>query len=405
MLSTDTSFPKQLALLKYEIELQFGMQINNAADCDLLSEYVFKSTNHIVSSQTFRRLFNLIKSKSLTSRATADILATYCGYSNLEQLFFAQLDFENEQEDKFQEAEIYKAFFEVEVPAIARGELNMVYEKAISGILKKVFNDKALYDALMPLIASNPTAHIYLFERFPYISGFGRGFASGYSLYLKHKQDVEAKVFGNALLFLAAVLSNEHAVAKLYYDNVCLINLATIRHPFAIARYLGTRLLYYHITGNEKCKLEMMDLIVDRLQASSNVNRHGFHSFNIEFELLIAEYLSLAGSFQLVIDILLPVYQQKALISVDMDRGFWLMPIKIMLIRAFSYTNRFEEALALMPLLGTLNWLVDDYFSIQLLNAKQRLGQDPADIAAINGELKRLIEKTRFRFFESLLKE
>ena len=58
MLSNDTSFPRQLAILKYEIELQFGMQINNAADCDLLSESVYKRTSQIVSSQTFRRLLN-----------------------------------------------------------------------------------------------------------------------------------------------------------------------------------------------------------------------------------------------------------------------------------------------------------------------------------------------------------
>jgi hypothetical protein len=403
MLSNDTSFLKQLALLKYEIELQFGMQINNAADCDLLSKSVFKRTGYIVSSQTFRRLFNLIKSKSLTSRATADILATYCGYVNLEQLFFTQINAETISQDKAQEAEIYKAFFEVEVPPIAKGELNVVYEKAIGGILKKVYNDKVLYDALMPLIAPNPTAHIYLFERFPYISGFGCGFSTGYSLYLKHKLDVEAQVFGNAMLFLAAVLTNEHSVAKVYYDRICLINIATIRHPFAIARYLGTRLLYYHITNNEKCKPEIIDLVTDRLKASSNVNSHGFHSFNIEFELMIAKYLSLAGCFQLVINILLPVYQEKALISIDMDRGFWLMPIKIMLIRAFSFTKRRKEALAMMPLVGTLNWLIDDYFSIQLLDAKQRLTNDSAEMSALNDDLKQLINKTRFSFFETAL--
>jgi hypothetical protein len=398
MRSNDTSFPKQLSLLKYEIERQFGMQINSAADCDLLSDDVYKRTSQIVSSQTFRRLFNLIKSKSLTSRATADILANYCGYSTVEQLFFKQMDFETSQEEKSQEAEIYKAFFEVEVKAISKGELNIVYEKAIGSILKKVFNDKALYDALMPLVATNPTAHIYLFERFPYISGFGLGFASGYTLYLKHKVHVEAQVFGNAMLFLAAVLTNEHALAKAYYDRICLINIATIRHPFVIARYLGTRLLYYHITNNEHCKLKMIDLITDRLKTSPNVNYHGFHSFNIEFELLISEYLSLAACFHMVIDILLPVYRRKSLISADMDRGFWLMPIKVMLIRAFSYTNKSKEAMAMLPLVGTLNWLVADYFSI-------RVAQDPAEMSALKGNLKRLINKTGFSFFEPALTE
>lgn len=88
-----------------------------------------------------------------------------------------------------------------------------------------------------------------------------------------------------------------------------------------------------------------------------------------------------------------------------MDKGFWLMPMKIMLIRALSYTNRHEEAKALIPLVSNLNWLVDDYFSIQLLDAKRRMVSDNAEQSAIDKELSELIFKTKFSYFEPLPQE
>ena len=81
------------------------------------------------------------------------------------------------------------------------------------------------------------------------------------------------------------------------------------------------------------------------------------------------------------------------------------MPMKIMLIRALSYTNRHEEAKELIPLVTDLNWLVDDYFSIQLLDAKRRMVSDSAEQSAIDKELSELIFKTKFSYFEPLPQE
>ncbi|RZK99264.1 MAG: hypothetical protein EOO89_31280, partial [Pedobacter sp.] len=192
MHSNDISFPEELSLLRSQIQLQFGKRIMNASDCNALSSAVFESTGHLVSSQTFRRLFRIISGEGRISRSTADILSIYCGYLNLEKLVAQQVLVETKESDRTQEANIYKLFFDVEVPKIEKGELNIVYFNAIKGILKRVFEDKELYDTLIPLISENPTAHSYLFEQFPYISGFGNGFDSGYKLYLKYKTDAEA---------------------------------------------------------------------------------------------------------------------------------------------------------------------------------------------------------------------
>jgi hypothetical protein len=405
MHSNDISFLEELSLLRYQIQLQFGKGIVNANDCNALSSAVFESTGYLVSSQTFRRLFKIIAGEGRISRSTADILSLYCGYPSLEQLVGRQIRLDTRQIDRAQEANIYKAFFDVEVPKIKKGELNVVYFKVINGILKRVFDDKQLYDTLIPLISENPTAHNYLFEQFPYISGFGNGFDSGYKLYLKYKTDAEAQVFGNAMLFLAAMLQNKYVDAKLYYDAICMYSLEALQHPFILARYLGTKIVYHHITGNNTAKQEMLDLLKSRLSPDHSVNRYGFHSFNIEFELLIAEYLCLADCYDLVVEILLPVYQNRDLIPIDMDKGFWLMPMKIMLIRALSYTNRHEEAKALIPLVREINWLVDDYFSIQLLDAKRRMVSDSAEQSAIEKELSELIFKTKFSYFQPLLQE
>lgn len=404
MHSNDISFPEELSILRSQIQRRFGKRIMNASDCNALSSAVFESTGHLVSSQTFRRLFRIIAGDGRISRSTADILSSYCGYPNLEQLV-AQHVVKSNESDRIQEANIYKLFFDVEVPKIEKGELNIVYFNAIKGILKRVFDDKELYDTLIPLISDNPTAHSYLFEQFPYISGFGNGFDSGYKLYLKHKKDADAQVFGNAMLFLAATLQNKYSDAKVYYEAICKLSLEELKHPFIIARYLGTKILYHHITGDKNAKQEVIDVVTDNLSADQNVNRYGFYSFNIEFELLIAEYLCLADCYDLVVEILMPVYENKDLIHKDMDRGFWLMPIKIMLIRALSYTNRHEEAKALIPLVADINWLINDYFSIQLLDAKRRMVSDTAEQSAIDVALSELIFKTKFSYFERMLQK
>jgi hypothetical protein len=405
MHSNDISFLEELSLLKYQIQLRFGKGIVNANDCNALSSAVFESTGSLVSSQTFRRLFKIISGEGRISRSTADILALYCGFPSLDQLVGRQIKLDTRQTDRVQEANIYKTFFDVEVPKIKKGELNVVYFNVINGILKRVFEDKQLYDTLMPLISENPTAHYYLFEQFPYISGFGNGFDAGYTLYLKYKTNAEAQVFGNAMLFLAAILQNKFLDAKVYYDAISKYSIEELQHPFILARYLGSKIVYHHIIGDDTAKQEVLDVLQSRLNTDDNVNRYGFHSFNIEFELLIAEYLCLADCYELVVEILMPVYENKDLIPGDMDKGFWLMPMQIMLIRALSYTNGHEEAKALIPLVTDINWLVDDYFSIQLLDAKRRMVSNDAEQSAIDKELAELIFKTKFSYFEPLLQE
>lgn len=403
MNSNDISYFEKLSLLKAQMSLQFGQRIVNYNDCNGLSEEVFKKTGKLISSQTFRRFFKLIKSESMISQLTADILCVYCGYLNLDHLVSKQSALGNSQTTQYHEAQIYKTFFEGVVPKIAKGEVNHVYLDALNRLLKRVFADKLLYDTLIPLVSRNPTAHNYLFEQFPFIDGFGRGFEQGYSLYIRHKPELEAQVFGNAMLFLSSVLQNDLTSAKVYHDIICSFNLESIKHPFVIARYMGTQILYHHLMGDMDEKQSWITLVKNKL--IDNVNLHGFQYFNIEFELMISEYLILTESFKLVIDILLPVYNNKELIAKDIDTSFWIMPIKIMLIRSFTYTNRLREAKELIPKVAKINWLVDDYFSIQLLDAKRKISVNEAERIAIGRDLKRLISKTKFKYFEPFLKQ
>jgi len=397
MHSNTLTYVEKLMLLDTQMHLQFGKRIVNYADCTGLSEEVFQKTGKLVSSQTFRRFFNLIKSKTLISAATANIMSVYCGYLHLDHLASRHAESDKKNTTQFQEAQIYKTFFEVEVPRITKTELNKVYFDVINKMLKRVYDDKLLYDTLIPLVSENPSAHSYLFELFPFIDGFGRGFEQGYSLYLRHKRDTEAQVFGNAMLFLSAILRNDLPSGKMYYDQLSTFDIELLQHPFVTARYIGTKILFHHITGNLAEKQHWITVLSDRMQG--DVNRHGFQNFSIEFQLIVAEYLLLCESYDLVIAILTPVYQNRELISDDMDNGFWLTPIKIMLIKSFSYTNRHKEARALMALVGPLNWLVHDYFSIHFLDAQCKLASDPGESFTLKRRLNRLILKTRFKYF------
>src|SRR5690606_37307030 len=84
---------------------------------------------------------------------------------------------------------------------------------------------------------------VYFFERFPYIDGLCTDYKRSIQLYLQKKQK-EAQIFGNSLLFLSAFLSGRNEELKLFLERLNKFNLDRNLHPFTIARYIGSNILY-----------------------------------------------------------------------------------------------------------------------------------------------------------------
>jgi len=396
------SFHKGLdlnSLLKH-VQLTFGKAILNSNDCNHLADDVYKETGVSLSPQTLRRVFGLIESRTAASDHTILVLCKYCGFNSVSQ-FSLHANPENGLDHiKLHEARIYEAFFDIEVPPIGKHQINREYFNAIRNIVKRVYTDIDLYNALIPMIAHNPTAHEYLFEQFPFVDGFGRGFAIGYSFYIKNKLDPDAQVFGNAMLFLAAILQQDDASIKKYLDAINAVNLKDVKHPFIIARYIGSNLLFHHYHRNLELKNQWLNMAIDYLKNSPN--EHGHYDLNIEYELMISEYLTLTSCYQWVIFILKPILEADTLNTKELDEGFWVNPMRIMLFKSLTYSNRVKEAKQILPTIKIINWLVQDYYTVHILDTKIKLSTIKAEKNELENTLKRLLNKTKFMFFNSL---
>ena len=72
--------------LKSLIYIGFSKSIDTTYDCSLLSEMIGIITNEKLSVDTIRRFFGVIKSVSLPSTYTLDVLSKYVGYKNWSDL-------------------------------------------------------------------------------------------------------------------------------------------------------------------------------------------------------------------------------------------------------------------------------------------------------------------------------
>jgi hypothetical protein len=146
----------------------------------------------------------------------------------------------------------------------------------------------------MPKLTGNKTPQSYLFEQFPFIDGFGRGFDRGYNFYLQNKHDPDAQVFGDSLLRLGAVLKSDMKHAGLHLAAINNIPLEDVRHPFVIAGYIGINIFNHILKKTRKNELWISKSFY---YFENEPNFHGFQEFDIEYELLISEYLILSNCF------------------------------------------------------------------------------------------------------------
>ena len=68
--------------LKESVELKFGQKITYQKDCKDLSDRVLSTTSRLISPSTLRRFYGFLATNSNPSRATLDILSSYCGFKN-----------------------------------------------------------------------------------------------------------------------------------------------------------------------------------------------------------------------------------------------------------------------------------------------------------------------------------
>jgi hypothetical protein len=299
--------------LKQKTAVTFGKAIKRSFECDLLSQHIKKATTEYLSAQSLRRFWNFLETPFSPAINTLNILSRYCGYQdwddftgNIQSAVFTPINSKEEMR-------LYLDFFKLHI----NDEQDMNYHNACRLISSRILNNKALFEGLVKHLAENQVAQVFFFERFPFIDGLGTGYDRGIKLYLQHKKNEEAQVFGICLLLLGAFLSQKDKLLKFYFSKLEQYTLQNNWHPFLTGRYIGSQLLYCHAFEKEPEKYFW-------LEKAKNYGKHFHHISNIKFwrfpyyQFMMCDYLNLVEEYRLSYELLHPFKKlQKTEITVE----------------------------------------------------------------------------------------
>lgn len=238
--------PSHKEQLVKRIYQTFGKPLTHSFECEVLSAEIQKVTGCAVSPNTLRRLLGFLESPFQPSIKTLNTLAVYTGFANWHSFTDQPAPLAYEPLTLDGEAAMYLDFYKIDM----KEEADMNYHSASRNIAFRILFNPGLLAKLAPALARNPVSQVYFFERFPYIDGLCTDYKRSLQLYMQ-KKNPEAQLFGNCLLFLSAFLGNAQKDLKIYIDRINQYELAPTMHPFIVARYIGSNLLYQQtINGN-----------------------------------------------------------------------------------------------------------------------------------------------------------
>lgn len=371
----------------------FGKPLTHSFESELLSKEIKRQASIYLSPQTLRRFFGFLKTEFSPSIKTLNALAVYNGFSSWHT--FTEQSSPNYQPLSLdQEADLYLDFYKIEMQA----EADMNYHNASRNIALRILFNPTLLVKVSPALAKNPVSQVYFFEHFPFIDGLCTDYKRSIQLYLQKKEDA-AEIFGNSLLFLSAFLGNRPNELKTYIDRINQVALQKAMHPFTIARFIGSNILFQQINSEEISSWIEMANKWNQYFLQKNV---GFWRYPY-FQHMICDYLNIAGLFK-------ESYQIKRTINFidknyEIEKGY---AEALEVIRKIShhplskegYISWFEST----KVFESIHPIFKKYYRLQALGVYNSIVTDKRKNQKILKELKDLIDQTGFIFFEKFEK-
>lgn len=377
--------------LKNAIELSFGSKITHSHQCEALAKNIDNICGITIGANTLRRFLGFLYSPYKSSKKTLDILSLYSGYEDWSSfkenlLLHAFHPMSIDEEGKF-----YLEFYKIKVTP----EADLNYHNACRNIAHRILFNPALLQKLSPKLARNPTAHIYFFERFPYIDGLGGKYKNCVKQYLQ-KKDKEAQIFGNALLCLSSFLTGKHTLDLKSYNVLSSISLSEEMHPFTVARHLGTRILHSfminaHLTDEHKIEIEKWGKFFLTTQKTT----HWYYPY---FQHMMAEYLNLLGCYSEANQILNSTKYFSAGYSIE--KGYVeAMQISFQISTHLSSPKKFLDWFKLNKSFDVVNPLFKNYYDLQALCAFRNIVVSRKKREQCEKRIEELVNKTGFEYF------
>lgn len=389
--TVDVNKIEELRKLTYQ---SFGKPLTHSFETESLSSDIRKLTGVYLSPQTLRRFFRFVDSPFAPSMKTLEALAQYNGFSSWHS--FINSGSQNFQPLSLdQEANLYLSFYQIEMQT--EGDMN--YHNATRNIALRILFNPQLLSKLSASLAKNAVAQVYFFEHFPFIDGLCSEYKRSIRLYLQ-KKDPSAQVFGNSLLFLSAFLAKRTRELPIKIERINRVTLEQSMHPFTVARYIGSNILYHTITcGDAEMWIEKAREWNQFFLQKGTV---GFWRYPY-FQHMICDYLNMAGLFEDSRDILRSSRRFGDFFAIE--NGY---PEALDVISHVGRRCRSKEAFMKWfdaKSFQSVHPLFRNYHRLQALCAYLPLARNDKKKQRLLAEKQMLVRQTGFLFFEDYLRE
>lgn len=163
-------------------------------------------------------------------------------------------------------------------------------------------NPVKIRERIVKKFAASPKGQLFFFEQYVDTNYLYNNFAFRIKEYLKHKQTVEAKLFGNAILFMSGFLKMNVEKCEKHFEVINNITPDKNIHPWPTGRKVTSHLFYSYFVKREK--MANIGSFIRKYQNIAYQYKHYLDFGLTEFELSIMVALVVIQEFEVLIEML-----------------------------------------------------------------------------------------------------
>lgn len=380
---------KLLALRKL-VESCFGKKVLSHKECLELQNDILHNTETLLSINTLRRFFGLIKNDHSPSLTTLNILSLYCGYPSFNEL--PEGNDHGTEKDNSPLLQYMVSLFR-DVPVTSAND--RTFENLVKISVRFIDVHPALAMPFQQAIAKTTNGQLYYFESFVNFDKLDFYYGDGLMYYLKEKQVPEAQIFGNSLLALRCWLTADNERFLHFSQKALAIEHRATNNSSVSGWHFGIRVLQanHQKKAADTILLEARECC-EHLPSTSQICRSSFG-----FELTLSALLILAEEWQEAL-----FYAEKAVGKLrkqvaHINHADLLQTLYLFQARALAHLGNKKKSITLLASLDT-NRLT--YFGKRFNTILYLLTEEKLNISYNGLQLQHLITQTHFYHLSSV---
>jgi hypothetical protein len=246
-----------LVKLKEFIRRKTDLLCDNNRDIKELSSKIRASTSELLSTQTLKRVFGLIRSEFTPSTDTLNILSSYVGYDSFD-------NFKKFNKEYQVQAQINSPMLNILIAILNKIDVGLTDEDKINllveNILVLIERDPILANQFYEHIASKPFGRKYFYRLNPNIDALNTYFGHGLTYFILYATNKTERLYAYCMLCFKYFLNDDREKFIQYFEYIKEYDendLMQISSP-VLCRYYATLILASSINNNLDTQLPMI---------------------------------------------------------------------------------------------------------------------------------------------------